>query len=474
MERTTDNKMAVMPVPKLLLNMGLPMMLSMLGQALYNVVDTFYVSRIPDADGMVNAGEMAINALTLAFPVQMLIMALGVGTGVGVNALISRLLGMKQKRQAENAAGNALFVTILYFLAMLLFGLIGSEAFIESQTDNAVIAELGTEYVRIISVFSLGTLGYMCLEKVTIATGRTKITMLTQIAGALTNILLDPVLIYGWLGFPAMGVRGAAIATVVGQFVSLIWIGTYYVKKNRIMTIRPSDLKPRGYILKELYKIGIPAIVMQILVPVMSYGMNLILGSISAASVTAYGIYYKLQNFVFMPGYGLNNASIPIISFNYGAGKKDRIRAAVRWALTDVTVIMAAGVVLLEGWTGLIVSLFAVSPATEELCITALRIIVWGFFFAGVNIILQGVCQALGNGRFSLVISLVRLIAVPLPAAYFLSMAAEAQDVVWYSIPMGELAASAAAAFLTARLYKKRMKNIESSESGQDQAVLPK
>lgn len=453
----TENKMAVMPVPKLILNMGFPMMLSMLGQALYNVVDTFYVSRIPDSPGMTGAGEMAINALTLAFPVQMLIMALGVGTGVGVNALISRLLGMREKRRAENAAGNALFVTLLYFAAMLLFGLFGSKAFIESQTDNAVIAALGTTYVRIISVFSLGTLGYMCLEKVTIATGRTKITMLTQIAGALTNILLDPVLIYGWLGFPAMGVRGAAIATVIGQFVSLIWIGTFYLRKNAILTIRLPDFRPKASILKELYRIGIPAIVMQILVPIMSYAMNRILGGISEAAVTAYGIYYKLQNFIFMPGYGLNNASIPIISFNYGSAKKTRIKETIRWALIDVTVIMAIGVILLEGWTEPIVSLFAVSSETEALCVAALRIIVWGFFFAGANIILQGVCQALGNGNFSLVISLIRMIAVPLPLAYLFAGMAQAQKIVWYSIPAGELAAAVIAVILTRRLYRKKV-----------------
>ncbi|MGI6117258.1 MAG: MATE family efflux transporter [Bilifractor sp.] len=448
--------MAVMPVPKLILNMGFPMMLSMLGQALYNVVDTFYVSRIPDSPGVTNAGEMAINALTLAFPVQMLIMALGVGTGVGVNALVSRLLGMKQRRQAENAAGNALFVTLLYFLAMFLFGIFGAEAFIGSQTDNSIIASYGTTYVRIISTFSFGTLGYMCLEKVTIATGRTKITMMTQIAGALTNILLDPILIYGWIGFPAMGVRGAAIATVVGQFVSLIWIGSFYLGKKRILSVRRADFRPRKQILAELYRIGIPAIAMQILVPIMSYVMNLILGSISEAAVTAYGIYYKLQNFIFMPGYGLNNASIPIISFNFGAGKKERIAQAVRWALTDVTVIMLIGVILLEGWTKPIVSLFAVTSETESLCVAALRIIVWGFFFAGVNIILQGVCQALGNGFFSLIISLVRLIAVPLPSAFFLARLPQASSVVWFSIPMGELSACVIAVILTMYLYRRK------------------
>lgn len=455
-ENAAENKMAAMPVPRLILNMGFPMMLSMLGQALYNVVDTFYVSRIPDSPGLENAGEMAINALTLAFPIQMLIMALGVGTGVGVNALVSRLLGMQQKRQAENAAGNALFVTLVYFFAMLLFGIFGAEAFIASQTDNAVIASFGTTYVRIISVFSLGTLGYMCFEKVTIATGRTKITMITQILGALTNIVLDPILIYGWIGFPAMGVRGAAIATVIGQFVSLFSILVFYVGKKRVLTIRRTDLAPKKKILGELYRIGIPAIAMQILVPIMSYVMNLILGGISEAAVTAYGIYYKLQNFIFMPGYGLNNASIPIISYNYGAGNRNRIAESIRWALVDVTVIMLIGVILLEGWTEPIVSLFSVAEETEALCITALRIIVWGFFAAGVNIILQGVCQALGNGNFSLVISLVRLIAVPLPAAYLFAQLPQAGAAVWFSIPLGEVLACVTAVILTTYLYRRK------------------
>jgi multidrug efflux pump len=457
---SSENKMAVMPVSKLILNMGLPMMLSMLGQALYNVVDTFYVSRIPDSPGIVHAGEMAINALTLAFPVQMLIMALGVGTGVGVNALVSRLLGMKQRREAENVAGNALFVSMIYFLAMFAFGIFGARAFIESQTDNSIIAAFGTSYVRIVTVFSLGTLGYMCLEKITIATGRTKITMITQIAGALTNIILDPIFIYGWLGLPAMGVRGAAVATVIGQFVSLIWIGTFYLGKNRILSVRRSDFRPKKKILGDLYRIGLPAIAMQILVPIMSYAMNLILVGISEAAVTAYGIYYKLQNFIFMPGYGLNNASIPIISFNYGAGKKERIANAIRWALTDVTVIMLIGVIILEGWTHPVVSLFAVTAETETLCVTALRIIVWGFFFAGANIILQGVCQALGNGNYSLIISLVRMIIVPLPAAYLIAGLSRASTLVWFSIPMGEAAACIVAVILVRHLYRRKVESI--------------
>ena len=438
------NKMATMPISKLLLNMGLPMMLSMLGQALYNVVDTFFVSRI-------HGGEMAINALTLAFPIQMLIIALGVGTGVGINALISRLLGMKEQRQAENAAGNALFMSVLYFIGMLLFGLLGARAFITSQTTNPTVARWGIEYLRIIAIFSLGTLGYMCLEKITIATGRTKITMLTQLAGAITNIILDPILIYGMFGLPVLGVRGAAIATVIGQFVSLIGIGLFYINKNPILSIHWTDFYPQLDILRNLYRIGIPAIMMQLLVPIMSYAMNLILGSISEASITAYGIYYKLQNFVFMPAYGLNNASIPIISYNYGANHPNRIRSTIRWALIDSMVIMGIGVILLEGWTTSIVSIFAVSKSTTALCVWALRVIVWGFFFAGANIILQGVCQALGNGKYSLIISLIRFILIPLPFAYLI----HSQQNVWFAIPLGEAIGTIVAILLTKHIYKE-------------------
>jgi multidrug efflux pump len=453
----SQNKMLAMPVPKLMMNMGLPMMVSMLGQALYNVVDTFYVSRIPDTQGIIHAGEKAINALTLSFPIQMLIIALGVGTGVGINALVARCLGMKQKRRAENAAGNALFASSMYFVAMFLFGIFGAGAFIRSQTHDPAVTAFGITYVRIISIFSLGSLAYMSLEKVMIATGRTKITMMTQMAGALTNIVLDPILIYGWLGFPVMGVKGAAVATVIGQFVSLIWIGSFYIKKDRVMTIRRSDLRPNAGLLRELYQVGVPAIIMQILVPIMAYAMNLILGSLSEAAVTAYGIYYKLQNFIFMPGYGLNNASIPIIAYNYGARQKKRIGEAVRWALIDITVIMGIGVVLLAGFTRPIVSIFSVTPETSALCVQALKIIVAGFFFAGVNIILQGVCQALGSGTDSLIVSIVRFIAVPLPVAYGLTKMLNPAFWVWFSIPIGELAAAVAAVCLTRTLYKKRM-----------------
>lgn len=325
------NKMAEMPINKLLLNMGAPMMISMLGQALYNVVDTFFVSHIPDTAQVTAMGDKAINALTLAFPVQMLIIALGVGTGVGINALVAKSLGCGDKEQANRTAGNAILVTLCYFVLIFVFGLAFSRAFIASQTADAVIADMGTTYLRIITVFSFGSLGYMCLEKIVMATGKTTITMICQLAGALTNIILDPVMIYGLLGCPAMGIAGAACATVIGQFVSLAVIAVAYFKKGVGIDTGIRYLAPHRRTLQKMFAIGLPAIIMQILTPIMSYAMNLILGTISVSAVTAYGVYYKLQNFIFMPGYGLNNALIPIISYNYGAGKKTRVSQAIRW-----------------------------------------------------------------------------------------------------------------------------------------------
>ena len=297
MNPQSKNKMAEMPVNSLLLNMGAPMMISMLGQALYNVVDTFFVSHIPDTAQIADMGDKAINALTLAFPIQMLIMALGVGTGVGINAMIAKSLGRGDREQASRTAGNAIFAALCYFVLIFLFGLTASKVFIGTQTVDPVIAEMGTTYLRIITIFSFGTLGYMCLEKIVMGTGKTTITMLCQLAGAVTNIILDPVMIYGLLGCPAMGVAGAAWATVIGQFVSLIVIAVIYFKKGVGIETSLRYLRPEQRTLAGIYSIGLPAIVMQILTPIMSYALNLILGAVSVSAVTAYGVYYKLQNF---------------------------------------------------------------------------------------------------------------------------------------------------------------------------------
>ena len=449
--------MAQMPVKKLLLNMGTPMMISMLGQALYNVVDTFFVSHIPDTAAVADMGDKAINALTLAFPIQMLIVALGVGTGVGINATVAKNLGQGDRKQASRTAGNAVFLALCYFTAMLLFGLTCSRAFIGSQTGDALIADMGTAYLSIITIFSLGTLGYMCIEKVVMGTGQTTITMICQLAGALTNIILDPIMIYGWLGCPAMGVTGAAWATVIGQFVSLIVIVVFCFKTDMGIGGMFRNLKPDGKTISAIYSIGLPAIVMQVLTPIMTYAMNLILGAISVSSVTAYGVYYKLQNFIFMPGFGLNNASIPIISFNRGAGDKGRVAQTIRCGLIYVSCLMLAGIVLLQVFAGQIVGMFSVSAESSQLCVLALRIITCGFLFAGANIILQGVCQTLGKGTYSLIISLLRFIVLALPLAWALSMLPNAADVIWAALPIAEAGACAAAVILTKKAYKAAM-----------------
>lgn len=449
------NKMAEMPVKTLLLNMGAPMMLSMLGQALYNVVDTFFVSHIPDTAQIADMGDKAINALTLAFPIQMLIVALGVGTGVGINAMVAWNLGRGDREQASRTAGNAIFAALCYSAFMLLFGLSASGVFIHSQTADATIAEMGTTYLRIITIFSLGALGYMCLEKVVMGTGNTTITMICQLAGVIANIFLDPIMIYGLLGCPAMGVAGAAWATVIGQFVSLFAIVAFYFKKELGFDTSLRYLRPERRTLGGIYAVGLPAIVMQVLTPIMSYVLNLILGAISVSAVTAYGVYYKLQNFIFMPGYGLNNAAIPIIAYNYGAKNKRRVAQTVRYALFYVSGIMLIGILLLQLFARQIVGAFSVSEESHQLCVLALRIITCGFFFAGANIILQGVCQALGRGVYSLLISLLRFLVLALPLAWVLSHTADAASLVWLALPLAEAGACAAAVLLTRRLYRQ-------------------
>lgn len=456
----SQNKMAEMPIKKLLLNMGAPMMISMLGQALYNVVDTFFVSHIPATAQIADLGDKAINALTLAFPVQMLIVALGVGTGVGINATVAKNLGRGDTPQTSRTAGNAIFVTLCYFAAIFLFGLTASGAFIRSQTADPIITDMGTTYLRIITVFSFGTLGYMCLEKIVMGTGKTMITMICQLAGAITNIILDPILIYGLLGCPAMGVAGAAWATVIGQFVSLIVIAVVYFGKGVGIETGFRYLKPERETLSGIYAIGLPAVVMQILTPIMSYAMNLILGAVSVSAVTAYGVYYKLQNFIFMPGYGLNNASIPIISYNFGAKNKARASQTIRYGLIDVSGIMLAGIVLLQVFARQIVGLFSVTEESYQLCVLALRIVTCGFFFAGANIILQGVCQALGKGVYSLVISLLRFIVLALPLAWALSRLPDAASLVWLALPVAEAGACIVAVVLTRRTYKSAVGQI--------------
>lgn len=452
-----QNKMAVMPIKKLMLNMGGPMMISMLGQALYNVVDSYYVSHMQDTAEITAMGDKAVNALTLAFPIQMLIMAVGVGTGVGINACLARSLGRKDKEAASYTSGNAIFASACYYILILLFGLFGSRAFINSQTSDPVISSMAVTYLQIVTIWSFGTIFYMCFEKIIMATGNTFITMIAQLVGAVTNIVLDPIMIYGWLGCPQMGVAGAAWATIIGQCASLVIILYMHILHNPSVDKDICYMKPNGRILKAIYIVGAPAILMQALTSFMTYGMNIILGSISVSAVTAYGIYYKLQNFIFMPAYGLNNASIPMISFNHGAENKQRILDTIKYGLIFVSVIMAIGIFILQVFPGQIVGLFALSDESKQMCVIALRIITCGFFFAGANIILQGACQALGNGFYSLLISLLRMLIIVLPLAWLFSLLPNAEILVWISVPAAEAAACLIAVLLTKKLVDKKV-----------------
>ena len=452
-----QNKMGSVPVPKLLLSMGAPMMLSMLGQALYNMVDTFFVSWIPDTAEVAQMGDKAINALTLAYPIQMLMIALMVGIGIATNTMLAQSLGQKDRERASRVAGNAMMISLCFFVVVFLFGLFGARAFIASQTRDSVVVELGTTYLRIVTLLSFGTIGYMCLEKVVMGCGNTKATMIGQLSGAITNIILDPILIFGLLGLPALGVAGAAWATIIGQFVSFFVIAYINFRKNKEVDSGLKYLRPHKVILKTIFTISFPATVMQVLTPVMSYGMNLILGTMSSFAVTAYGVYYKLQYFVYMAAYGLNNASISITAYNLGAKNKKRISLSIRYALTYVLIIMTVGVALLQIFARPLVGLFSIAEESTNLCIWAVHIASLGFFFGGANIMLSGICQALGNGIYSLIVSLLRYVVVALPLAYVFTLTVWGGTLVWAALPIAEAVACAVAALLTRKLYKKRV-----------------
>lgn len=448
-EAIKQNKMGTMPEGKLLIFMGAPLMLSMLVAAFYNIVDTYFVSQIP------NLGDEAANALSLAFPVQMFMTALNVGTGVGIGAVLSTALGSGDRKKVSKTAGNAMFLYCLFYVVMLLFGLLCAKPFMKLFTDNEDVLELGTTYLRLVTCLSFGNMGEKCFEKLLQATGKNGYSMIGQMVGAILNIALDPVFIFGYLGMPAMGVAGAAVATVIGQCCAVAITSTLHFCKNKEIENHFEYLKPNGEILREVMKIGVPAILIQSLTSFMTLGMNFILKGLSAASITAYGIYYKLQHIVFMPAFGLNNASIPIIGYNCGAKNFDRVRKSIRYGLFFVTVIMIIGTILFECLADSIVRIFGLSEEVSSLCVVALRIISIGFIFAGINVLLQGVCQALGNGVYSLIISLLRLIVIVLPFAAILATLQGAEEFIWVVFPAAEAISLVIACVLSLRQYRK-------------------
>lgn len=451
-----ENKMGVMPVNKLLMNMSLPMMISMLVQALYNVVDSIFVSRID---------ENALTAVSMAFPIQSLMIALGAGTGVGVNALLSRSLGEKDYDRVNKAAGNGIFLTGINYLVFLLVGILVTTPFYLSQTKDAQILSYGQQYLTIICCCSFGMYGQFIFERLLQSTGRTFYTMITQSIGAIINIILDPIFIFGYFGVPKMGVAGAAIATVIGQIVAGTIALVINIKKNDEIQLRLKGFRPDGKIIARIYEVGIPSIIMQAIGSVMTYGMNRILIVFSSTAVAVFGVYFKLQSFIFMPVFGLNNGMVPIIAYNYGAGKKDRLIKTLKLSIIYAVGLMLLGVIIFQLFPAPLFALFDASETMLAIGIPALRIISLSFIFAGFCIVCGSLFQALGNGVYSMVVSIARQLLVLLPVAYLLSLSGKV-EAVWWAFPIAEIVSLSLTVFFMFRINRKVISRIgESSEA---------
>ncbi|MDE6124128.1 MAG: MATE family efflux transporter [Eubacterium sp.] len=458
-KENSKNKMAQMPVNKLMLNMGIPMILSMMLQAVYNIVDSAFVSN------MESNGEAALNALTLAFPVQMLMVAIGIGTGVGTNALLSKCLGQGNREKANRVTGNAFFLAFIIYAVFLLFGIFGVKAYISSQTSNPVIYEMATEYLSICTVMSMGIVFFAIFEKLLQATGRSMLSTIAQITGAVINIILDPILIYGLGFFPEMGVKGAAYATVIGQLASVLVGLIFHLKFNKEITNHVKYLKPNIKIVGEIYAIGLPAIIAQALMSVMTYSLNIIYGKIDENIVTAYGLYYKIQQFVLFASFGMRDAITPIVSFNHGMRSKKRMTDGIKYGIIYTLIIMLAGTVLIEALANPLAAVFGLSGETQSLCMGAIRIVSLSFAFAGTNIALQGVFQALNGGMESLVISVLRQFLFVIPVAWVVSQfIIKSNDYVWLEwivFPIAEALTLLVAVIFIIRAYKKKIAVLE-------------
>lgn len=454
-EKRQENKMGVMPVKRLIITMSLPMMASMLVQALYNIVDSIFVSRI---------GEDALTAVSLAFPVQTLMVAVAGGTGVGVNALLSKSLGEKKFDEADRAANAGILLMFFSYIVFCLFGFFGAGKFFETQVDMslpnaATIISYGKSYLATCMILSFGFLFEMMLERLLQATGKTFYTMITQGTGAIINIILDPILIFGYLGFPAMGIAGAAVATVIGQVVAMVLAVIFNIKKNTDIHLSVRYMKPRAATIKTIYRVGVPSIIMQAIGSVMTYGMNKILAPISTTAVAVFGVYFKLNSFVYMPVFGLNNGLIPIVAYNYGARHKERILEAVRFSMMISVAIMFIGVCIFLSIPDKLLLMFDASPTMLEIGTPALRIISTHFILAGCTIIIMSTFQAFGEGFLSLMVSVLRQLLIILPVAYLLVKFA-GLAYVWWSFPVAEMFALGLSIIFFIRLYRTKIKTL--------------
>ena len=451
-----SNKMKEMPVNKLMVQMGIPMILSMALQAVYNIVDSAFVGN------MQVGSETALNALTLVFPVQMLMVAVAIGTGVGTNALLARTLGQGNSEKAAKVAGNSLFLGVIIYVVCLLFGIFGVKAYISSQTVDREVLTMGVSYLRICCVFSFGIVFFSLFEKLLQATGRSLYSTIGQIAGAVINIILDPIMIYGIGPVPEMGVEGAAYATVIGQIASAVLLFVFHAKLNKEFAHGVSCMKPDTVIVKEIYAIGLPAIIAQALMSIMVYVMNLIL-KFSPSAQTAYGLFYKVQQFVLFLAFGLRDAITPIIAFAYGMGSKKRIKDGIKYGLLYTTALMIFGIIITEVFPGAFATLFNAGQSREYF-IGAMRIISISFIFAGINVAYQGIYQALDGGIESLVISLLRQLVIILPLAGIFSIFARngqmGISLIWWAFPITEMIACLVGYVFLKRIRKNKVERL--------------
>lgn len=428
-ETLRENKMGTMPENKLLLSMAVPMMISMLVQALYNIVDSIFVSRIC---------EDALTAVSMAFPWQNIIISIAVGFGVGINALLSRALGQKNAERVNQVAVNGLLLAGLSYLLVLVAGLIGIRAYMRTQTDIETIVNYGITYLNICILCSFGVFVEITFERFLQATGRTVYSMITQLTGAITNIILDPILIFGLLGFPKLGIAGAAWATVIGQCVGAVVAVMLNHFKNPEVHLRLRHIRPNGRLMGEITAISIPSIIMSCISSLTCFVMNMILIAYSSTAVAVFGVYFKLQSFVFMPVFGLNNGMVPIIAYNYGAQKPERIHKTIRLGMVYAVAIMMVGLLVFQLIPKELLLMFDASDAMLEIGAPALRIMSLAFVFAGIGIVSGSSCQAFGYSVYSMLISIARQIVVLIPAAYLLSLTGVLRS-IWFAFPIAEI-----------------------------------
>lgn len=428
-ETLRENKMGTMPENQLLLSMAVPMMISMLVQALYNIVDSIFVSRIC---------EDALTAVSMAFPWQNIIIAIAVGFGVGINALLSRALGQKNAERVNQVAVNGLLLAGLSYLLVLVAGLLGIRAYMRTQTDIESIVNYGITYLNICILCSFGVFVEITFERFLQATGRTVYSMITQLTGAITNIILDPILIFGLLGFPKLGIAGAAWATVIGQCVGAVVAVMLNHFKNPEVHLRLRHIRPNGRLMGEITAISIPSIIMSCISSLTCFVMNMILIAYSSTAVAVFGVYFKLQSFVFMPVFGLNNGMVPIIAYNYGAQKPERIHKTIRLGMVYAVAIMVVGLLVFQLIPKELLLMFDASDAMLEIGAPALRIMSLAFVFAGIGIVSGSSCQAFGYSVYSMLISIARQIVVLIPAAYLLSLTGVLRS-IWFAFPIAEI-----------------------------------